>query len=95
MNLSLREVLSLPFQIDTPSTNLNTTTNICYGDWSGLYKAAHTLTGSQIAQTLGVDPQDGLSNVEVESRLQQNESNKVEGAERLSLWKIQLRQVSK
>ena len=57
MNISLREVLSLPFQIDTPSTNLDTTTNICYGDWSGLCKAAHTLTGSQIAQTLGVDPQ--------------------------------------
>ena len=55
-NLSLREALSLPLQIDTLSTNPDITTNICYENWSELYKTAHTFTDSQVAQALGVDP---------------------------------------
>jgi len=55
-NLSLREALPLPFQIDTLSTNPDISTNICYENWPELYKTAHTLTGSQVAQVLGVDP---------------------------------------
>lgn len=93
-NISLQEALSLPPLVDTPSANLDITTNICYENWSELYQAAHTLTALQVAQALGVNPQNGLTDVEAESRLRENGPNKVEGAEGVSLWKILLRQVS-
>ncbi|KAH7413626.1 hypothetical protein DE146DRAFT_626765 [Phaeosphaeria sp. MPI-PUGE-AT-0046c] len=56
--------------------------------------APHTLSFEEVAEKLRVDINHGLSNAEVESRLQLYGPNKVKGAEGLSLWKILLRQIS-
>ncbi|KAH4985514.1 hypothetical protein HBI76_126300 [Parastagonospora nodorum] len=56
--------------------------------------APHTLSFQEVAETLRVDINNGLSNHEAESRLQLYGPNKVKGAEGLSLWKILMRQIS-
>ncbi|KAL5117464.1 hypothetical protein ACEQ8H_004629 [Pleosporales sp. CAS-2024a] len=56
--------------------------------------ALHTLSAEQVAEELSVDINHGLSNHQVESRLQLYGPNKVKGAQGLSLWKILLRQIS-
>ncbi|KAF2842088.1 sodium transport ATPase [Patellaria atrata CBS 101060] len=77
-----------------PSTDKRSSSVVGSINWEEQHEYAHTFTPQQIAETLEVDLQNGLSATEAASRLERDGPNKVKGAEGLSLWKILLRQVS-